>query len=515
MVGVPGCMSRAQRLQRCYATSRRRRHYSAATSSSCVSDGTAIRSNSSNVLSSANVTDESIPPLESFSLFASCLPGLEPILYKELVDLGLEPEAPPATRSSRKQRWKAESSRDKDKDTAESSSLQAQVHSGAGGIGFTVRSVESILRCHLYLGTATHILLRCSQPFKARGMEELRRKVSKMLFWKQYLRGANSNTGPKAPNLDIRVTASKSRLYHTAGIAERVEQGVLGALGVDPNESTSIHTIDDSEERKHQYPSVKLLVRVKNDYVQISVDTSDTPLHRRGYRLQGAKSPLREDLAYGLLFGSGWRRHNYANNDEMLRFTHLLDPCCGSGTLPIEGAAIAAGVPPGRLRSEPMSGSFLADELLWKRLISDAESNLKDVGSTVCVFGSDRDRGAIAASNANAERAGVSDLITFKRCAITACPWLSGRHGVDAATDGKLLIVSNPPFGKRSSANKDVYPLYRALAERYSSLDRGASLSVLAQNIDAVRKATAGLHPHVLFSSRHGGLSVVAMHCVK
>ena len=465
---------------------------------------------------SARVIDESIPPFEKYSLFASCLPGLEPLLHIELVKLGLEPDVSLAPVSKRKQRRESKLRKDKDigKDTEQSSSsshaisASAQAHSGAGGISFTVNSVESILRCHLHLGTATHILLRCGKPFKARGMEELRRKVSKMVFWKQYLHGYNGarNDGFNLPNLDIRVSASKSRLYHTEAIAERVKKGILGALGLD---SDGLNDNWDSEERDRQRRLVKLVVRVKNDYVQISIDTSNTPLHRRGYRLEGAKSPLREDLAYALLYGSGWRSTNNNDADEFPRLTHLLDPCCGSGTIPIEGAAIAAGMPPGRLRPAPLTGSSLANESLWKRLISHSESCTCDVG--VYAFGSDRNRGAIAASKANAERAGLADLIAFKNCAIKATPWLCDSEAADASLPDRLLIATNPPFGIRSSQSKDVYPLYRTLTERFNSLRSDASLSVLVHDISVMRKASAGLQSNVLFSTRHGGLSVVAM----
>ena len=148
--------------------------------------------------SPTKVEDETIEPLDKFSLFASCLPGLEMILHSELVSLGFTP-SPPLI--------------------------------GAGGIAFTVDSVESLMKCHLHLGTATHVLLRCGEAFKARGMEELRRKVSKMSFWKQYL-GERKTSSLPLPKLDIRVTAKKSRLFHTKGIVERVESGIYTALGI-------------------------------------------------------------------------------------------------------------------------------------------------------------------------------------------------------------------------------------------------------------------------------------------
>ena len=360
-------------------------------------------------------------------------------------------------------------------------------------------SVESIMKCHLHLGTATHILLRCGEPFKARGMEELRRKVSKMDFWRQYL-GECKNSPISPPTFDIRVSASKSRLIHTVEIKERVESGIYTALGVDENGAKQI-SAGDSE-----MPAIKFVVRVKNDYAQISVDTSEHPLHRRGYRQPGCagKSPLREDIAYALLYGSGWRRLD-ENAQQPLSFSHLLDPCCGSGTIPIEGAALVSGLPPGRLLPQPLAGSSLADEWLWRQLVANTESQSKDTGNNF-VLGSDRDKGVIAACKKNACAAGVQDIVQFENCAVKNNPWLgAGKHG---AIPGSLLICTNPPFGIRSSKMKNLYPLYKTIAD--CAGESGSALTILAHDVGLVRTATRN-EADVLFSTQHGGLSIAAM----
>ena len=421
----------------------------------------------------AIVKDEAIEPIKTFSLFASCLPGLEVILHSELVSLGFtEPSSQPLI--------------------------------GAGGIAFTVDSVESLMKCHLHLGTATHILLRCGEPFKARGMEELRRKVSKMSFWKQYLHlGERKKSSLPPPIFDIRVTASKSRLLHTKGIAERVESGIYTALGLDGTNMKHESLQEDT------LPKIKLVVRVKDDHVQISVDTSEQPLHRRGYRQPGCggKSPLREDIAFAMLYGSGWRRLGGPTGEKGApSFTSLLDVFCGSGTIPIEAAAIAAGLPPGRLLQPPLAGSSLADEWewLWRHLVLNAEAQAVDIGNSA-VMGSDRDRGVIAACKTNASVAGVQDIVRFENCAVKNNPWLSAK-----ASDrpSNLLICTNPPFGIRSSKKKNLFPLYRTLVD--SADESKAALTVLAHDISLVRTATRN-ETDVLFSSKHGGLSIAAM----
>ena len=184
-------------------------------------------------------------------------------------------------------------------------------------------------------------------------------------------------------------------------------------------------------------------------------------------------------------------------------FTKLLDPCVGSGTIAIEAAKIAAGLPPGALLPQPLAGSSLADEWLWNQLALNAEAQTIDIGNAV--MGSDRDRGVIAACRANAAAAGVGDIVRFENCAVKNNPWLLAK-----ANDrpSGLLICTNPPFGIRSSKKKDLFPLYRTLV---NSVDESrAALTMLAHDVTLVRTATRS-EAAVLFSSKHGGLSIAAM----
>jgi len=349
-------------------------------------------------------------------------------------------------------------------------------------------------------------------------MEELRRKVAKMPFWRQYLelpQYKNVAGEEVLPRLDIRVSAAKSRLMHTKGIAERVENGIYVALGLEGGSAKANR--DTLAEKGNDPPVIKLLVRLRNDHVQISVDTSEEPLYRRGYRQPGCggKSPLREDLAFALLHGSGWRKFGDNSTPQSTAcpsFSHLLDPCCGSGTIALEAASIASGLPPGRLRPSPLAGSALDDGgRLWTQLISTAESRSVDIGRDA-VMGSDRDRGVVAACRMNAAAAGVEDLVRFEECAVRSSPWLlsSGREAGVRRPAGDLLVCTNPPFGVRSSRKKDLFPLYRTLVD--AAEERGAALTVLAHDVALVRAATRN-EAGVLFSSQHGGLSVAAMQC--
>jgi 23S rRNA G2445 N2-methylase RlmL len=377
-------------------------------------------------------------------------------------------------------------------------------------------------------------------------MEELCRKVSKMPIWKQYISlpidrwSPNTNNLVKSksrknvmgdiindsmlPLLDIRVVSTKSRLYHTKGISERVERGIWNALGL--NGQAIIDAKNANEEMLyHEKKIIPILVRIHKDEVQISIDTSLTPLHNRGYRLETSKAPLREDIAYAMLFAAGWAQsknmlgNHICGNVPPMRY--LLDPFCGSGTIIIEGALMSLGIPPGFLRSSPFSSSsFFADcEKTWKDLVStsvdnsleQAEKNLfKD--KLPKLLGSDRDMGAIEAAISNANRAGVSKFVQFHHSAISANPWIEQKESINE----KLLVATNPPFGvrvshKNSSGNVNhLLPLYQTLGKELNSMNRDIDVIILAKDVLLARQSgLPNLRTH--FTTRHGGLPVSAL----
>ncbi len=372
-------------------------------------------------------------------LFAACLPGLEPLLVDELRALGTAPKERP------------------------------------GGVSFR-GSHELLLRAHLELGTASHLLLRCGS-FLCRNLNELTSKTAQ-LPWPQWLR-------PDQP-VTVSATSRKSRLYHTGAIEERVQKGIAMALGVPV--PTGAIALDPGR------PTPTIAVRFVDDTVTLSLDTSITPLHRRGYRLESAKAPLREDLAHALLRAAGYARG-----------TALLDPFCGAGTIAIEAAAIAHGLPPGRLRPPPLQGTALANDASWQTLLEALPRPPFASTREARISASDRDAGAIGAAQGNAERAGLADAITLHACAITAAPWFDPIGLVPKP----VLVATNPPFGHRIGAGKDLGNLYQTLGHRTQRLGAGARAALLAHDPRLARRT--GLPLKVAFATRHGGLQVTAM----
>ena len=371
---------------------------------------------------------------QDFELFASCLPGLEPLLLEELKRLGVREPRPLA-----------------------------------GGVAFAGEMAE-VYRVNLWSGLASHVLLRIAR-FHVRHLPQLKTQTGRV-EWGKYLR----------PGVPVAVNASckRSKIYHSGAVEGRVTAAVAASLGATSDDDT-------------QSPGANLRVRMFEDECSISLDTSGEPLHRRGWRLSTAKAPLREDLAHALILASGWDL-----------CSPLLDPFMGSGTIPVEAAALAQGMPPGRGRRFGFEQCALFDEGAWKKEQQAAEARRKE-NANVAVFGSDRDAGAVASAEANAARAGVSEGLTLVHAAISDAPIL----GDPASAGPRGAVVTNPPFGKRVGANKDLLPLYQTLGQRLVALPLGWRCAILAAERRLALRT--GLPLKSAFLTSHGGLKVNAM----
>lgn len=291
----------------------------------------------------------------------------------------------------------------------------------SGGVEFD-GTMEDLYRLNLHLRTASRVMVRLGD-FYAAAFSELRKKASR-LSWDRYIK-------PGQP-VAIRVTCHKSRLYHSGAVTERILGAIEDKLGTVP----PVIRLEDASTGTN--PTQLIVVRLINDQCTISIDSSGELLHRRGYRLAVAKAPLRETLAAGLLMASGWDISS-----------PLLDPFCGSGTIAIEAALMARQSAPGLYRRFTFQRWRNFDSPLWQKLWSEAkEKSVPD--SLPIIQASDRDAGAIQMARENAERAGVAGMIEFTCRAVSA---------VEPPT-GPGWVVTNPPYGIRASADKDLRNLY-------------------------------------------------------
>jgi len=383
-------------------------------------------------------------------LFAVCSPGLELFTAQELHQLGLiDSHSPPQS---------------------ENILTEKGPQYESGGIEFR-GSLHDVYRANLYLRTSSRVLVRLGE-FYASTFPELRRKASRLL-WEKYLT-------PERP-IALRVTCQKSRLYHEGAVAERLTGAITDSLG-NPSPVQKYY-----EDLGTGLPQL-IVVRLVDNLCTISIDSSGALLHKRGYRLATAKAPLRETHASGMVIASGWNT-----------ISPLLDPFCGSGTIPIEAALLARRVPPGYARRFAFMDWPNFDSKFWNKLLANAGKAI--VSAIPKIIASDRDAGAIQAAQANAERAGVADCIQFSCKALSA---------IDPPP-GPGWVVTNPPYGVRLKKTNDLRNLYAQLGKVLRSKCPGWHVTILCENIHLIRNT--GLEPDKGISMMNGGLKVKLVRC--
>jgi 23S rRNA (guanine2445-N2)-methyltransferase / 23S rRNA (guanine2069-N7)-methyltransferase len=222
-------------------------------------------------------------------------------------------------------------------------------------------------------------------------------------------------------------------------------------------------------------PDVRVNVSVRRETASVAIDLAGDSLHRRGWRRPGVQTaaPLKENLAATILLGTGWpqlARDGWG----------FLDPMCGSGTLPIEAALIAADRPPGMLRERwGFTGWLGHDEEAWRSLVNEAsqraEAGMREVPG---IRGSDDDPRALELARAGARQAGVDGLIRFEQLDLS-----------EARPDGATgLVAANPPYGERLGADSDLRPLYRALGMTLVARFPGWRVAVLTADPGLARE---------------------------
>jgi len=348
------------------------------------------------------------------SFFAVCAPGLEPFTAQELRQLEIEPAA-----------------------------------EESGGV-LVKGDLATLYRLNLHLRTASRILARLGNFFYATTFPQLQKRLSR-LPWERFLT-------PGQP-VSLRATCHSSKLYHSDAVARTVSAALAERLGAS---SPVLKADEDSDQ-----PPQLVVVRLDQDKCTVSVDSSGTLLHKRGYRLAVAKAPLRETLAAALLMASGWDKTS-----------PLLDPFCGSGTIPIEAALMALGIPPGINRRFAFMDWPAYDKTLWQTLLAEAPSRPTEYPT---LQASDRDAGAIQMSQANAGRAGVSEYIQFKCQAVSSITPPPGPGGV-APVPARGWVVTNPPYGLRLGEGKDLRNLYAQFGKVLRRKCPGWNLSVLCSD---------------------------------
>ena len=356
----------------------------------------------------------------------------------------------------------------------------------------------------LHLSTASRVLVRIGS-FRARGFPELERRLSSIS-----LDAVRAGDRP----VRLEVTSKKSRLYHTGAIEERIRR-VLQLGDPSPGEDLDVEDEVDAEAAanardgvdavagvdaagveaarsassriRSEGEPIRIVVRVHRDQFTLSADASGRGLHRRGYRLATAKAPMRETLAAALIRVSGW------TPDQP-----FADPFCGSGTLPIEAARMARRIPAGMDRSFDAELWPSADGGVWEEVRSRARGQILE-SAPAPIAASDRDAGAVSATRANAERAGVLADLSVTEAAFS-----------DAQVPAGAWVLMNPPYGHRVGGG-DLRNLYGKLGSKLLEWN-AAGIALVTDEPDLLRHT--GFDGEIRFRTSNGGIDIGAVSAV-
>ena len=247
-------------------------------------------------------------------------------------------------------------------------------------------------------------------------------------------------------------------------------------------------------------PEVRFSARINKGKLSVALDLSGHAMHRRGYRQRQGAAPLRENLAAALLYRARWPE--MVRGDSQLNAV-LFDPMCGSGTLVIEAALMAADGAPG-LRSESWGFEHWPghDEPLWRQKFKEAEQRFKKGREAFKgrLYGSDTNAFMVRVARDNASRAAVHELVEFETADATQ---------VDAPTDTAGLIITNPPYGERLGDEAQVAVLYEKLGENLLEKFVGWQAAILAANSEFGRRL--GMHSHKQYRVDNGTLACMLL----
>ena len=291
--------------------------------------------------------------------------------------------------------------------------------------------MDAACRANIFLRTAERILLKAG-CFTAVTFEELFQKT-KEIPWERYI--------PENGKFWVAKAASvKSRLFSPSDIQSIMKKAMVERM-------KSCYHIQWFPEDGAAYPVRVFLMK---DVVTVGIDTTGVSLHKRGYRPAAGKAPIAENLAAALIMLTPWKKDRI-----------LVDPFCGSGTIPIEAAMMAANIAPGMNRDfTAEQWTNLVERKYWYDAIDEAHDQINtDIDTDI--QGYDIDGDVLKTARKNAADAGVDHLIHFQRREVSQLSH-PGKYG---------FIITNPPYGERLEEKETLPELYREFGESFRKLD--------------------------------------------
>jgi putative N6-adenine-specific DNA methylase len=282
-------------------------------------------------------------------------------------------------------------------------------------------TVADIPRLNLWLRCADRVLLKMGE-FSAVSFDELFEQT-KALPWERWITEDGLFT--------VNARTVKSTLQ-----SERTSQAIVKKAVVERLKEQ--YNVDWFPETGAAFT---IQVTVRKDKALLTIDTSGTGLHKRGYRVEGGEAPLKETLAAALVLLSFWDR------DRL-----LLDPMCGSGTILIEAAMIGRNMAPGRRRTFASEEWPAVPREAWESAREEAKAAIDHSGE-LNILGYDADAAVIAVARNNARKAGVGHDTQFEQKDIHDL-WIDQQYGI---------LISNPPYGRRMAEYREINAIYITL----------------------------------------------------
>ena len=323
-----------------------------------------------------------------------------------------------------------------------------------GGVAFYADLAHMYKAC-LWSRTASRILLVLDR-FDAQDSDALYAGVSR-IPWEQHI--------GQDKTISVYAHGTNNELRNTQFTAMRTKDAICDRLrrlrGVRPD-------VDGKN------PDISINVSLNRTKATVALNVSGEPLHRRGYRAEAVQTaaPLKETLAASIVLKAGWA-------EAAQRGSTFIDPMCGSGTLAIEAAMIAADMAPGIMRS---SWGFTHwtkhEEALWQDALDEADQRLEaGLEHMPRIVAGDLDPQSIAIAQDNAKRACVLSCIEFHEC--DARDLAAALQEEGRTLPSSVLMCVNPPYGQRMGQQRELPEVYAALASVVEALPNGCKLAVI------------------------------------
>ena len=334
-----------------------------------------------------------------------------------------------------------------------------------GGVAFTGRFVDC-QRANLHVRTATRILMRIDS-FPATNRRQLNKQCA-TVPWELFL--------PKGTRPEIKVSSQRSRLYHSDVVAQAVGEAIAGNWG-----ATVI--------RPPSQFSQTVCVRLLDDRVTLSLDSSGEPLYKRGLKPGPARAPLRETQAAAILMAAGYDPGR-----------PLADPLCGSGTFSLEAAMIAKCMAPGMRRSFAFEDWPAFSPGQWAFLKREAGAGVRPLDRPL-IFASDIDAGACDGLGQRIADHGLVDAVQVTQKDVFACE--AGQYG---GVPG--LVAINPPYGVRIGSAGQAADLFERICRHLFAAFRGWDVALIAPDRSLIRTVPFPVRQVPLV---HGGLKLALL----